>query len=99
MVRPGDRGYTRAALDACVADLESAPVPIAVERTWTLADGFCVVYTYPSRPGSRFGYCARAVPSSEFFDPVEWGESVAVDLWGGPPTDAELVHDAGLVGW
>jgi hypothetical protein len=48
-VRPGDRGYYRAALDACVDDLESAPVPLTVELTWTLADGFCVVYTTSGR--------------------------------------------------
>jgi hypothetical protein len=98
-MRPGDRGYHRVALDACVAELESAPAPITVERAWTLADGFCVIYRYDARPDVRYGYCARAVPAAEFGEPAEWGDSVGVEVWNGPPKDDELVYDANRIGW
>ena len=71
---------------------------MTVEMTWTLADGFCVVYTHPARTG-RFGYCARAIPATEFLEPAEWGASVAVDLWEGPPSNDELLRDDHGIGW
>jgi hypothetical protein len=98
-VRPGDAGYNRAALDACVGDLTGAPVDIEVESSWTLSDGFCVVYRHRDRPSERVGYCARAVPAAEFADPVEWGEGVAVELWDEPPSTDTVTYDAHGIGW
>jgi hypothetical protein len=98
-VRPGDAGYNRAALDACVDELAAAPVSVEVEASWTLSDGFCVVYRHSARSTLRAGYCARAVPSTEFDDPVEWGEDVAVDRWDGPHADDDLRFDTHGIGW
>jgi hypothetical protein len=98
-MRPGDAGYSRAALDACIADLTTAPVRIEVQSSWTLSDGFCVVYSYPDRPMGRLGYCARTVPAAEFSDPIDWGESVAVDLWDEPPPAELLRFDPHGIGW
>ena len=79
--------------------MESSPVAITVELTWTLADGFCVVYQHAARPAGRFGYCARTIPAVEFLDPAEWGESVAADLWERPPPHDELIFDDHGIGW
>jgi hypothetical protein len=96
-MRPGDAGYNRAAMDACVEDLTA--FGIDVELSWTLSDGFCVVYRYGDGSAGRFGYCARAVPAAEFAEPVEWGEGVAVEMWHEPPPAGPPLIDTHGIGW
>jgi hypothetical protein len=73
---------------------------MCVDFAWTLSDGFCVIYRYEAHPDVRLGYRASyAGQASEFLDPVEWGESVAAELWNGPPSEAELTRDDQGVGW
>jgi hypothetical protein len=98
-MRPGDAGYNRTALDACVDELTAGPAGIEVESSWTLSDGFCVVYRYSHRLTEQFGYCARTVPAAEFAEPAEWGEGEAVELWEGPPPAETLLFDTLGIGW
>lgn len=75
-MRPGYAGFARAALDACLAELDDTvtlgPERVCVLEAWPLPeDGFCVVYQHPYHQGLTVGFCARFKPAEEWGDDVQ----------------------------
>ncbi|HVV76788.1 MAG TPA: hypothetical protein VHC43_12190 [Mycobacteriales bacterium] len=105
-MRPGELGFARAALDACLSHLAQesvVPNTVTLLRAWPEPEyGFCVIYRHAWHPELVLGYRAVAPQGDESFEDVEeFGFEVANFQLREPlgTERARLSFDAAGVAW